>query len=304
MSNIAQTYRDLRSSQKFMKRFSVVVRLIIALFLIFFSIFPVLWIISASFSSSQSLSTQTLIPEKVSFINYQRLFGMDPSYKFGDLVYQKWVFNSVKVASISTVLSLSLTTMAAYAFSRMRFKGRVTMLKGILLIQVFPNLLALVAIYVLIFQFGELIPVIGLNTHAGLILVYLGGSMGINIWLMKGFLDTIPRAIDESGMVDGATHFQIFWNLLLPLLRPILVVIGILSLIGTYGDFILARILLRDVDQYTLMVGLQIFTAGQFDQKWGVFAAGALLGALPIMIIYLALQDQIAGGLTAGAVKE
>ena len=304
MSNIAQTYRDLRSSQKFMKRFSVVVRLIIALFLIFFSIFPVLWIISASFSSSQSLSTQTLIPEKVSFINYQRLFGMDPSYKFGDLVYQKWVFNSVKVASISTVLSLSLTTMAAYAFSRMRFKGRVTMLKGILLIQVFPNLLALVAIYVLIFQFGELIPAIGLNTHAGLILVYLGGSMGINIWLMKGFLDTIPRAIDESGMVDGATHFQIFWNLLLPLLRPILVVIGILSFIGTYGDFILARILLRDVDQYTLMVGLQIFTAGQFDQKWGVFAAGALLGALPIMIIYLALQDQIAGGLTAGAVKE
>ena len=304
MSNIAQTYRDLRSSQKFMKRFSVVVRLIIALFLIFFSIFPVLWIISASFSSSQSLSTQTLIPEKVSFINYRRLFGMDPSYKFGDLVYQKWVFNSVKVASISTVLSLSLTTMAAYAFSRMRFKGRVTMLKGILLIQVFPNLLALVAIYVLIFQFGELIPVIGLNTHAGLILVYLGGSMGINIWLMKGFLDTIPRAIDESGMVDGATHFQIFWNLLLPLLRPILVVIGILSFIGTYGDFILARILLRDVDQYTLMVGLQIFTAGQFDQKWGVFAAGALLGALPIMIIYLALQDQIAGGLTAGAVKE
>ena len=304
MSNIAQTYRDLRSSQKFMKRFSVVVRLIIALFLIFFSIFPVLWIISASFSSSQSLSTQTLIPEKVSFINYQRLFGMDPSYKFGDLVYQKWVFNSVKVASISTVLSLSLTTMAAYAFSRMRFKGRVTMLKGILLIQVFPNLLALVAIYVLIFQFGELIPVIGLNTHAGLILVYLGGSMGINIWLMKGFLDTIPRAIDESGMVDGATHFQIFWNLLLPLLRPILVVIGILSFIGTYGDFVLARILLRDVDQYTLMVGLQIFTAGQLDQKWGVFAAGALLGALPIMIVYLALQDQIAGGLTAGAVKE
>jgi ABC-type maltose transport system permease subunit len=264
----------------------------------------VLWIISASFSGTQSLSTQTLIPEKVSMVNYQRLFGLDPNYKFGDLIYQKWVFNSVKVAGISTLLSLSLTTMAAYAFSRMRFKGRVTMLKGILLIQVFPNLLALVAIYVLIFQFGEIIPALGLNTHAGLILVYLGGSMGINIWLMKGFLDTIPRAIDESGMVDGATHFQIFWNLLLPLLRPILVVIGIISFIGTYGDFILARILLTDVNKYTLMVGLQIFTAGQFDQKWGVFAAGALIGALPIMIVYLFLQDQIAGGLTAGAVKE
>jgi len=304
MSNITQTYENLRASQKFQKRFSVAVRIIIALILIFFSIFPVLWIISASFSSNQSLSTQTLIPAKVSFINYQRLFGLDPTYKFGDLIYQKWVFNSVKVAGISTILSLSLTTMAAYAFSRLRFKGRVSILKGILLIQVFPNLLALVAIYVLIFQTGEIISGLGLNTHAGLILVYLGGSMGINIWLMKGFLDTIPRAIDESGMVDGATHFQIFWNLLLPLLRPILVVISILSFIGVYGDFVLARILLTDVEKYTLMVGLQIFTAGQFDQKWGVFAAGALLGALPIMIVYLILQDQIAGGLTAGAVKE
>ena len=303
MPNIAQIYQNLRTSQNFQRRFSLTARLIIALALIFFAIFPVLWIISASFSSTQSLSTQTLIPDRVSLVNYQRLFGLDPTYKFGDLVFQKWIFNSVKIATISTVLSLGITTMAAYAFSRRRFKGRVAMLKAILLIQVFPNLLALVAIYVLIFQFGELIPVIGLNTHAGLIMVYLGGSMGMNIWLMKGYLDTIPRDIDESGMVDGATHFQIFWNLILPLLRPILVVIGLLSFIGIYGDFVLARILLTDVDKYTLMVGLQIFTAGQFDQKWGVFAAGALLGALPIMTIYLILQDQIVGGLTVGAVK-
>ncbi|MBI4761303.1 MAG: sugar ABC transporter permease [Chloroflexota bacterium] len=304
MSNLAQTFGALRSSQKFQKRFSVAVRLVIAVFLIAFSIFPVLWIVSASFDPSQSLATQTsLIPRNASLQNYQRLFGKDPNYKFGDLVFQKWIRNSVKVSGISTILSLTITTMAAYAFSRMRFKGRVAMLKGILLIQVFPNLLALVAIYVLIFQFGEIIPALGLNTHAGLIMVYLGGSMGMNIWLMKGFLDTIPRDIDESGMVDGASHFQIFWHLILPLLRPILVVIGILSFIGTYGDFILARILLNDVNQYTLMVGLQIFTAGQFDQKWGVFAAGALIGALPIMIIYLLLQDQIVGGLTQGAVK-
>ncbi|HLO27682.1 MAG TPA: sugar ABC transporter permease [Anaerolineales bacterium] len=303
MSNIAQTYQGLRSSQRFQKRFSVAVRLIVALLLIFFAIFPVLWIISASFSSSQTLSTQTLIPARPSLINYQRLFGLDPSYTFGDLVYQRWIFNSVKISTISTLLSIAITTMAAYAFSRMRFAGRVTILKAILLIQVFPTLVTIVAVYVLVFQIGEIVPQIGLNTHAGLIMVYLGGSMGINIWLMKGFLDTIPRAIDESGMVDGASHFQIFWHLLLPLLRPILVVIGILSFIGTYGDFIIARILLNDVNKYTLMVGLQIFTAGQFDQKWGVFAAGALLGALPIMIIYLALQDQIVGGLTAGAVK-
>ncbi len=304
MLSVMQSYKDLRSSQKFRKRFSVWVRLFIALFLIFFSVFPVLWIISASFDNSQSLATQTLIPANAGLNNYRDLFGLNPNYQFGDLYYWKWVWNSVKVAAITTVLSISITTMAAYAFSRLRFTGRVTMLKGILLIQVFPNLLALVAIYLLVFQFGEIIPAIGLNTHAGLILVYLGGSMGLNIWLMKGFMDTIPRAIDESGMMDGATHFQIFWRLLLPLLRPMLVVIGILSFIGTYGDFILARILLTDVNKYTLMVGLQIFTAGQFDKKWGVFAAGALIGALPILITYLALQDQIAGGLTQGAVKE
>lgn len=303
MSNLSQTYDTLRSSQKFQKRLGIAIRLVIAVILIFFAIFPVLWIISASFDTSQSLATQTFIPLRSGLDNYKALFGLDPDYKFGDLVYQKWLFNSVKVASITTILSLGITTMAAYAFSRMRFKGRVAMLKGLLLIQVFPNILALVAIYVLVFQFGEIIPAIGLNTHAGLILVYLGGSMGINIWLMKGYLDTIPRDIDESGMVDGASHFQIFWNLILPLLRPILIVIGILSFIGTYGDFLLARILLNDVDKYTLMVGLQIFTAGQFDQKWGVFAAGALIGALPIMVIYLILQDYIVGGLTTGAVK-
>lgn len=304
MSSLAQTYKSFRSSQRSQKRFSIAARLVIAVILILFSIFPVLWIVSASFDNSQSLATQELIPSSAGFNNYRDLFGLNPDYEFGDLSFWKWIFNSVKIATISTVLSLGITTLAAYAFSRLRFAGRVTMLKGILLIQVFPNLLALVAIYLLIFQVGQIIPWLGLNTHAGLIMVYLGGSMGLNIWLMKGFLDTIPRAIDESGMVDGASHFQIFWTLLLPLLRPILVVIGILSFIGIYGDFILARILLNDVDKYTLMVGLQIFTAGQFDKKWGVFAAGALIGALPILITYLALQDQIAGGLTTGAVKE
>ncbi|MCB8923150.1 MAG: sugar ABC transporter permease [Ardenticatenaceae bacterium] len=304
MSSLVQSYKNFQSSQKAQKRFGIGIRLVIAVILIIFSIFPVLWIISASFDNSQSLATQTLIPANVGLNNYRDLFGLNPDYQFGDLSYWKWVWNSVKIATITTVLSISITTLAAYAFSRLRFAGRVTMLKGILLIQVFPNLLALVAVYLLIFQTGEIIPQLGLNTHAGLIMVYLGGSMGLNIWLMKGFLDTIPRAIDESGMVDGATNFQIFWTLLLPLLRPILVVIGILSFIGVYGDFILARILLNDVDKYTLMVGLQIFTAGQFDKKWGVFAAGALIGALPILITYLALQDQIAGGLTTGAVKE
>jgi ABC-type maltose transport system permease subunit len=155
----------------------------------------------------------------------------------------------------------------------------------------------------MISQIGDIIPSLGLNTHAGLILVYLGGAMGVNIWLMKGFLDTVPRDIDESAMVEGASNWQIFTQLILPLLRPILVVIAILNYISTYGEFILARVLLKSTEQYTLMVGLQRFAGAQFGSRWGVFAAGALIGAIPIMIIYYALQDQIVGGLTQGAVK-
>jgi ABC-type maltose transport system permease subunit len=271
--------------------------MLISLLLIFFSIFPILWMISASLNPTGSLATQTLIPENAGLDNYRELLNSE------EFPFWIWLGNSVKIASITSIISLAITTIAAYAFSRFRFSGRQTMLKGILLINVFPGLLALVATFLMISQIGDILPSIGLNSHVSLILVYLGGAMGINIWLMKGYLDTIPRDIDESARVEGATDWQIFTRLILPLLRPILIVIAILNYITYYGEFILARVLLKSTEQYTLMVGLQIFTVAQFAQRWGVFAAGALIGALPIMIIYLVLQDQIVGGLTQGAVK-
>jgi arabinogalactan oligomer / maltooligosaccharide transport system permease protein len=287
----------LRTSAKLQRRFSIGIRLVIAVILIVFSVFPVIWMISASLNPTGSLATQTLIPKNAGFGNYRELLTS------GEFPFWRWLGNSIKISTITAVLSLSITTIAAYAFSRFRFRGRVTMLKALLLINAFPSLLALVATFLMISQLGDIFSFLGLNTHTGLILVYLGGAMGINIWLMKGFLDTIPHDIDESAMVEGATDWQVFTQLILPLLRPILIVISILSYIGTYGDFVLARVLLKSTEQYTLMVGLQIFTSARFDQRWGVFAAGALIGALPIMIIYLALQDQIVGGLTQGAVK-
>jgi arabinogalactan oligomer / maltooligosaccharide transport system permease protein len=294
MSSVPSVQRA-RSSYKAQRAFSTGVRLFIAVLLIIFSIFPVLWVISASLNPTGSLATQRLIPENPGLENYKTLMTAVP--------YWTWFFNSIKVSGITAILSLSITTIAAYAFSRFRFRHRQTMLKGILLIQVFPALLALVATFLMISQIGDIVTRLGLNTHAALILVYLGGAMGINIWLMKGYLDTIPRDIDESAMVEGASDWQIFTRLILPLLRPILIVIGLISYIGTYGEFILARVLLKSADQYTLMVGLERFAGAQFQQRWGVFAAGVLIGALPIMIIYLLLQDQIIGGLTQGAVK-
>jgi ABC-type maltose transport system permease subunit len=293
MSQIQQ----LRGSAKVQRKFSIAIRLFISIFLIIFSIFPVLWVISASLNATGTLATQTLIPPKPSLDNYRTLLTMD------QFPFWTWFGNSIKIATITSVLSLSITTIAAYAFSRFRFRGRQPMLKGIMLIQVFPALLALVATFLMISQIGDVLPFLGLDMHSSLILVYLGGAMGVNIWLMKGFLDTIPRDIDESAMVEGATDWQIFTRLILPLLRPILIVIAIINYIGTYGEFVLARVLLRSSEQYTLMLGLQTFAGAQFTQRWGVFAAGALIGALPIMIIYLALQDQIVGGLTTGAVK-
>ncbi|MCL7452558.1 MAG: sugar ABC transporter permease [Anaerolineae bacterium] len=289
--------RGRLSSAKAQRRASIGTRLVVAVLLIVFSIFPVLWVVSASLNPTGTLATQTLIPRNPGFGNYRTLLTLD------QFPFWTWFLNSLKVAGISAVVSLAITTVASYAFSRFRFRGRQTMLKALLLINAFPTLLALVATFLMISQAGDVIPVLGLNSHASLILVYLGGAMGVNIWLMKGFLDTIPRDIDESAMVEGATDWQIFTKLVLPLLRPILIVILILNYIGTYGEFVLARVLLRSNETYTLMVGLQIFAGAQFTQRWGVFAAGALMGALPIMIIYLALQDQIVGGLTQGAVK-
>ena len=296
MPSISRAER-LRTSSTLQRRISIGWRLLVAVILIVFSIFPVLWMISASLNPTGSLATQKLIPPNPGFENYRTLLTS------GQFPFWTWFGNSLKISIITALLSLAITTVAAYAFSRFRFRGRQTMLKAILLIQVFPGLLALVAIFLMISQMGDVIPFLDLDTHTSLILVYLGGAMGINIWLMKGYLDTVPREIDESAMVEGATDWQIFTRLILPLIRPILIVIAIINYIGTYGEFVLARVLLRSNETYTLMVGLQIFAGAQFNQRWGVFAAGALLGALPIMIIYLALQDQIVGGLTQGAVK-
>jgi arabinogalactan oligomer/maltooligosaccharide transport system permease protein len=296
MSSLTSVQR-LRTSASFLRRVSIGLRLVVAVILIVFSVFPILWVISASLNPTGSLATQRLIPPNPGLGNYRTLMTS------GEFPFWTWLGNSIKIASITSLLSLAITTIAAYAFSRFRFRGRQTMLKAIFLIQVFPTLLALVATFLMISEIGDVLPFMGLNTHASLILVYLGGAMGINIWLMKGFLDTIPRDIDESAMVEGATDWQIFTRLILPLLRPILIVVAILNYISTYGEFVLARVLLKSNEQYTLMVGLQIFAGAQFDQRWGVFAAGALIGALPIMIIYLVLQDQIVGGLTQGAVK-
>lgn len=279
------------------RRLGTFFRLLLAAVTIGFAFFPIVWIISASFNPSGSLATQKLIPENFSLSNYRLLLN-DPLHPF-----LRWVFNSLKISTLTAVLGVVSIMLSAYSFSRFRFKGRRQLLLALLLIQVFPTLLMFVAIFYLFQQLGQYIPWLGLNKHAPLVLAYLGTQMGIQVWLMKGFFDSIPRDIDESALVDGASHWQIFWKLIFPLARPMIVIVALLVFIGSYQEFVIASVLLKDKAQYTLMVGLYLFVSENFSQNWGVFAAGGLLGALPIVVLYQALQDHIIGGLTSGAVK-
>lgn len=283
-----------QQSKKARGRISLTIKYVVAAIVLIYSLFPILWTVSASFNPTSGISSQTLIPQPPTTIHYEEILSQN---------YWLWMWNSVKVAGTAAILNGLVALMAAYGFSRFRFAGRNQLLLVILLIQVFPAILAMVALFAILQQIGTYIPGLGLNTHGGLILIYLGGSMGINVWLIKGFFDSVPREIDESGMMDGASDWQIFWRLLFPLVRPILVVMILLTFFGVYSDYLLPRIMITENAKYTLMLGLQTYIGNNYGQNWGAFAAGAVLGSIPMVALYLILQDYIVGGLTAGSVK-
>lgn len=262
-----------------------------------FAMYPVLIVIGASFDPRNTLVGATIIPRNPSLSNYQALVSGSQT------PILRWLLNSIIVSSVSTVLVVALSTLAAYSFSRFRFRGRRESLLATLVIQVFPTVTALVAFYLLLNQLGNIIPWLGLNTLGGLILLYMGGALGANAFLMKGYFDTIPREIDESAKVDGADEWTTFYRIILPLVRPIIVVVGLLTFIGTFNDYLIPRVLLRDSNTFTLAVGLTTFIGNDFATDWGIFAAGAVIGAVPITILFLVLQTQIISGLSQGAVK-
>jgi arabinogalactan oligomer/maltooligosaccharide transport system permease protein len=261
-----------------------------------FSLFPILFVVSAALNPLGTLSSSELFPTEISFSNFsETLSGSFP----------RWFVNSLIIGVASAALSMFISACAAFAFSRFRFVGRRPGLLGILLVQMFPQFLAIVALYLIFAEITELWPAIGLNTVWGLLLLYLGGALGVNTWLMKGFFDTIPRDLDESAKVDGATHAQIFFGIILPLVRPILAVTGLLGFIGAVNEFLIASVFLTDESQKTAAVGLYGLIAAENTKNanFGLFAAGAVLLALPTVVLFQYLQRYIVGGLTAGAVK-
>ncbi len=193
---------------------------------------------------------------------------------------------------------------AAYALSRFRFKGRKITLMTILVVQMFPQLLAATAIFLMLADLGKSVPFLGLGQTSALIIVFAGGALGINAWMLKGFYDTIPAEIDESAKVDGASHAQIFFRIILPLARPVLAVITLLSFIGTMNEFLITSVILGgNQNAITLAVGMQQYIDGQYNAHWGPFAAGALIASVPVMILFLYLQKHVISGLTSGANK-
>jgi len=279
-------------------KLKIVLRHLIALIFCIFALYPILFVVTNSFSETANLYNAKLIPDKISFQNFIDL-NDNPLAPF-----YSWLLNTYKISFVAAFFNVLLGTMAAFAFSKLKFKGRRIGLLTLILIQMFPAFLAFVALYLLFFQVSDIIPIIGLGTHAGLILVYLGGSIGFNAWLIKGYMDTIPDSLSESAKIDGATEFQTFYRIIAPLARPSIIVIFIITFIGFYAEFILASLFLRDPEMWTVAVGVNtLFIQTNYDANWGAIASSSVIAAAPIAITFLIFQDKITGGLITGSVK-
>lgn len=275
-------------------------RHLVAIFSISFALFPLVWMASASFDQLGLVTAQKLIPDNIGLDNYRKIFNNPES------PYFIWYRNAVVISLANALLQMAIGAFASYALSRFRFKGRKTTLLTILVVQMFPQLLSVTALFVLLAEINKSIPTLSFGSPLALIIIFAGGALGVNAWILKGFFDTIPMEIDESAKVDGASHVQIFFKIILPLALPALAVIVLLSFIGTMNEFVLTSVIMGvtgDPNDLTLAVGLQRFIDGQYDQQWGPFAAGALLAAIPVMLLFLFLQKYVVSGLTAGATK-
>ncbi|MDA1477076.1 sugar ABC transporter permease [Bacillus changyiensis] len=216
---------------------------------------------------------------------------------FQKTFYLDWYGNTLIIAISVMVLQVTIVTLAGYTYSRYRFAGRKNSLIFFLIIQMVPTMAALTAFYVLAMLIGAL------DQYWFLTALYIGGGIPMNTWLMKGYFDTVPREIDEAARIDGAGHLRIFASIVLPLVKPMLAVQGLWAFMAPFGDFLLAKFLLRSPERLTIAVGLQSFISNHQEQKVALFAAGAILAALPICLLFFFLQKNFVSGLTTGGTK-
>ena len=250
---------------------------------------PIVWIIGASFNPMSSLLSATAFPENPTVLHYVKLI------KETKFVY--WYANTLKIALINMAISVVLTSMTSYVFSRFRFKGKRAGLLSILILQMFPSFMGMMATYNILWQLNLL------DTHFGLILTYAAGQVPYNTWLVKGYLANIPRSLDEAAKLDGASNLRIFTQIVLPLMKPILIFVALSQFITPGMDFIFPRMILSSPEKKTLAIGLYDMINANTNNNFTTFAAGAILVAVPITILYVCLQKYLIQGVTAGANK-
>ena len=276
------------------KRKSKIEVAFIYLFFVFMFIiigYPLLWTVMMSINPGSNMLVTQLIPKNPTFEHYKWLFTNENSD------YVTWYMNSLGVAIANSIGSVVITSFIAYAFSRYKFIGKKYGLYMFLLLQMFPALMGMVALYILLTTVGLT------DSLVGLTIIYLGGQIPFNAWLVKGYFDTIPKELDEAAKIDGAGHLRIFWTIMLPLAKPILAVVALFNFMAPFMDFLLPRIVLTSPEKYTLALGLYNFINDQFSTNFTRFSAGAILIAVPIALVFLMLQRYLIGGLTAGATK-
>ena len=273
-------------------------RHIVGLIVTSFSVFPLVWMISAAFDVTGQLSTQQLIPVHAGFDNFTTLFSN------AEKPFLVWARNSIVIAVTASIMQTVIGAVAAYSLSRHRFRGRKLTLSTILIAQMFPQLLAATTLFLIINNLGQTFPFLGLGHQLPLILLFGGTALGVNTWMLKSFFDTIPSEIDEAATIDGAGHFQIFVLIIIPLAIPVFVVIFLLSFIGILNEYLITSVILGlDGNKMTIAVGLQQFIYGNYGKNWGPFTAGALIATIPVLTLFMVLQKYLVSGLVSGSTK-
>ncbi|MCV6825835.1 MULTISPECIES: maltose ABC transporter permease MalG [Halocynthiibacter] len=267
--------------------------------------FPFLMVVSISFREG-NFTTGEIFPQNPTLEHWYLAFGLDYTRADGTVVTPPypvllWMWNSVKIGLIASVGIVSLSTISAYAFSRIKFRGRFALLDSLFIIQMFPTTLALVALFAIFDGLGEVSPALGIDSHWTLILTYMSG-ITLHVWTIKGYFDNLDPAMDKAAQVDGASPWQTFRYIFLPLAVPIIAVVFVLSFIGVVNDYPIASVLLRSEDNMTLAVGSRLYL-NEFKYLWGDFAAAAILSGLPITVVFLIAQKYLVSGLSDGAVK-
>lgn len=254
-------------------------------------IYPLVYLVSASFTPGNSIASMDIKPfaKGITFEHFR--------YIFFETDYCKWLLNSLHIAVVNTVASLLITALSAYVFSRFSFPFKKPMLLGLLILQIFPSFVGMIAVYVILQRVG------GYDHLWGLELVYIAGNIPYSTWMVKSYLDTVPKSLDEAARIDGAGHFRIWWQIVMPVARPIMIVLGITSFTGTWMDYIFPKMVLRSAEKQTIALGLISFVSDK-KNDFTSFSAGALLVAIPFVFFFIFTQKAMMMSMGAAAVKE